>query len=226
VDDGIIRLPRIKHQNMTDAVYSTLREAILSRQFAPGQRLHVDDLRQQLGVSRTPLKDALNRLALEGLVRIAPRYGTFVSELRAEDMAEISDIRRVLELHAVECGVPRISRQQLQRMRSHIEAMKRTVTPEDNCTDHLAFVAGDHGFHKAIVEAAGNRKLVEVYEALNVHIQVARVYYVSTDKRAGQVCAEHEAILRAYEAHDVDAAKKALCTHLETARRAALERMQ
>lgn len=225
VIDSVVQLPPIKHQNMTDAVYATLREAILSQRFPPGQRIHVDELRQQLGVSRTPLKDALNRLALQGLVRVAPRYGTFVSELRADVMAEISDVRLVLELHAVELGVPRISRQQLQRMRAHVEAMKATVTPEDNCTDHMAFVASDHGFHQVILEAAGNRKLVEVYENLNVHIQVARVYYITTDKRAGQVCAEHEAILRAYESRNVAAAKEALTTHLETVRRATLERL-
>lgn len=223
--DSIVQLPPLKHQNMTDAVYATLREAILSRRFAPGQRINVDELRQQLGVSRTPLKDGLNRLALQGLVRVAPRYGTFVSELRADEMAEISDVRLVIELHAVELGVPRVSPQQLKRMREHVEAMKATVTPQDNCTDHMAFVGSDHGFHQVILEAAGNRKLMEVYENLNVHIQVARVYYMSTHKRAQQVCDEHEAILRAYEARDVAAAKAAMTTHLETARRATLERL-
>jgi DNA-binding GntR family transcriptional regulator len=210
---------------MTDAVYATLRDAILSQRLAPGQRIHVDELRLQLGVSRTPLKDALNRLALQGLVRVAPRYGTFVSELRSDEMAEISDIRVVLELHAVEQGVPLASEMHLQRMRRHLEDMRRTVTPEDNVSDHLAFVAADHGFHQTIVEAAGNRKLLEMYETLNVHIQVARVYYVSTDKRASQVCDEHDAILAAYCARDVGATQDALRRHLDTARRAVLERL-
>jgi DNA-binding GntR family transcriptional regulator len=223
--ESVVQLTPIKHQNMSDAVYATLREAILSRQLPPGQRIHVDDLRRQLGVSRTPLKDGLNRLALQGLVRVAPRYGTFVSELRADEMAEISEVRLVLELHAVELGVPRISLQQLHRMRAQVASMKATVTPEDNITDHMAFVASDHDFHQVILEAAGNRKLVEVYENLNVHIQVARVYYLDTDKRAQQVCAEHEAILHAYESSDVAVAKQALSTHLETARRATMERL-
>jgi DNA-binding GntR family transcriptional regulator len=225
MNDSAVQLPPIRQQNMTDAVYASLREAILSRRFAPGQRIHVDELRQQLGVSRTPLKDALNRLALQGLVRVAPRYGTFVSELSADVMAEISDVRLVLELHAVELGVPRVSRQQLLQMRQNVDAMETTVTPQDNCTDHMAFVSSDHDFHQVILEAAGNRKLVEVYENLNVHIQVARVYYMSTDKRAQQVCDEHEAILRAYESGNVAAAKQALTTHLDTARRATLERL-
>jgi GntR family transcriptional regulator, rspAB operon transcriptional repressor len=225
VIDSLVQLPPLKHQNMTDAVYATLREAILSRRFAPGQRINVDELRQQLGVSRTPLKDGLNRLALQGLVRVAPRFGTFVSELRADEMEEISDLRLLLELHAVDLGVPRISSQQLLRMREYVEAMKATVTPQDNCTDHMAFVGSDHGFHQVILEAAGNRKLEEVYESLNVHIQVARVYYMSTEKRAQQVCDEHEAVLRAYESRNVAGAKEALARHLETARRATIERL-
>ena len=140
VIDSLAQLPPLKHQNMTDAVYATLREAILSRRFAPGQRINVDELRQQLGVSRTPLKDGLNRLALQGLVRVAPRFGTFVSELKADEMEEISDLRLLLELHAVDLGMPRISSQQLQKMREHVDSMKATVTPQDNCTDHMAFV--------------------------------------------------------------------------------------
>lgn len=225
MSDSTVQLPPIKHQNMTDAVYDTLREAILTRRFPPGQRLHVDELRQQLGVSRTPLKDALNRLALQGLVRVAPRYGTFVSELRADEMAEITDVRLVLELHAVELGVPRISRGQLRQMNACVEAMRKTVTPQGNITDHMAFIASDHDFHHVILEAAGNHKLAEMYETLNVHIQVARVYYMATDKRAQLVCSEHESILRAYEAHSIPEAKAALSTHLDTARRATLERL-
>ncbi len=226
MDSEPVQLPPIRLQNMTDAVYAALRDAIMSRRMAPGQRVHVDELRLQLGVSRTPLKDALNRLAMQGLVTVAPRRGTFVSELRAEDMAAIADIRLVLELYAVERGVPRISRQQLQDLQEQVAAMKRTITPEDNCTDHLAFVAADHGFHYDIVEAAGNHKLLEMYEALNVHIQVARVYYVTTDKRARQVCEEHEAVLKAYKARDAVAAQQALRRHLETARSATLDRLK
>lgn len=128
-------LQRIRYQNMTDAVYASLSEAIFSRRFALGQRINVDELRQQLGVSRTPLKDALNRLATEGLIRVVPHRGTFVSELRADEMAEISDVRRVLKLYAVEQGIPRITPQQLQRMKDPAAGIKNLVTPHGTCAD-------------------------------------------------------------------------------------------
>lgn len=219
-------LKPIQHQNMTDAVYASLREAILSREFAPGQRIDVDGLRQQLGVSRTPLKDALNRLAMEGLIRVVPRQGTFVTALGPDEMADICDVRGVLEQYAVERGILQITPAHLQRMRAHVQGLRDALDADGKCRDHLAFVAHDHGFHRVIVEAAGSPKLEEVYEALNVHIQVARVYYMDADKRIDQVCAEHHAILRAYEARDVEAAKAAMAIHLATAKQAAVERLR
>lgn len=219
-------LQRIRHQNMADAVYESLREAIFSRDFAPGQRVNVDALRHQLGVSRTPLKDALKRLAMEGLIRIVPRQGTFVTELRADEMAEVCDVRCVLELYAVEQGIPRLTAEQLARLQAHVEGLRDTLAADGSCADHLAFVAHDQGFHRVIVEAAGNRKLQELYEALNVHIQVARVYYMDPDKRIEQVGREHQAILRAYQARDVAAAKEAVAEHLKTAKAATLERLR
>ncbi len=219
-------LKPIRHQNMTDAVYASLREAIFSREFAPGQRIDVDGLRQQLGVSRTPLKDALNRLAMEGLIRVLPRQGTFVTTLQPEEMADICDVRVVLEQYAVERGIARITPTHLEHLRAHVRGLRETLDANGHCCDHLGFVAHDHGFHRVIVAAAGSPRLEEVYEALNVHIQVARVYYMDADKRIDQVCTEHMAILRAYEARDVEAAKAAMSIHLATSKQAVLERLR
>jgi len=218
-------LEPIRHRRITDEVYASLRAAILGRDFAPGQRIDVDALQRQLGVSRTPLKDALNRLAMEGLVRVVPRQGTFVAELGAEEIAEVCDVRCVLELYAVEQGIMRMTPEQLTRLRAHFEALRETRTPDGGCSDHLAFVCHDHDFHRVIVEASGNQKLRELYETLNVHIQMARVYYLDADKRIDQVCQEHERILAAYEARDLAAAKEAVATHLATAKEATLQRL-
>ncbi len=219
-------LKPIQHQNMTDAVYVALREAIFSREFAPGQRIDVEELGRQLGVSRTPLKDAINRLAMEGLVSVVPRQGTFVTALQADEMADVCDVRGALEQYAVERGIPQVTEEHLERMRAEVRGLRETLDSSGKCGDHMAFVAHDHGFHRVIIDAAGSRKLAEVYEALNVHIQVARVYYMDADKRIEQVCAEHLAILQAYEARDVEAAKAAMAIHVAAAKRATLERLR
>ncbi len=220
-------LQPICHQNMADAVYDALRQAIFDQRLAQGERLNIDKLRQELGVSRTPLKEALNRLAIEGLVRMAPRKGTFVSELRPDEVAEVCDLRRVLELFAVEQAVPRLADEHLASMREYLR-QQRALTPYGDADEYtfMSFVTLDQGFHSAIVEAAGNRKLREIYASLNVHMQGARVRHRDANRRIGLACEEHEAVLRALEARDVAAAQAAMDVHLASGRRALLERLR
>ncbi len=215
-------LQPIFHQNMADAVYDALRQAIFDQSFAPGQRLNIDELRQELGVSRTPLKDALNRLAIEGLVRIVPRQGSFVSELRPDKLAEVLGVRRALELYAIAEAMPRLEEQHLASMRECLWR-QRTLTSDGDADQYMTFVTLDHGFHSIIFEAAGNRTLREIYEGLNVHMQVARARHHESTQHISLACEEHEAILRAFEARDAAAASAAMDAHLATARRAVLE---
>jgi len=219
-------LEPIEHTNLSDKVYERLKQGILTRQFAPGQRLNVDQLSEQLGVSRTPLKDALNRLSAEGLVKIVPRQGTFVTKLTPRDIAELFAIRRVLEAWAVEEAVRRITPQELEELRRLLDEMARLVNPDGTCTDYLTLVAKDRDFHLLIIKASGNRKLFELYKNLNVHIQVAVIYYLDADKRVEETLREHEAILRALESRDVEAAREALNTHLKAGELATLERVK
>ena len=83
------QLPRVTRERASDSVFEVLRDGILTQVFKPGERLNIPDLAARLDVSLTPVKEALNRLAAEGLVRIRPRSGTFVAELSPEDVAEM-----------------------------------------------------------------------------------------------------------------------------------------
>src|SRR3954454_10967227 len=95
-------LDTLPTQRLTDAVYALLRERILRGAHRPGERLHVDRLAQALGVSQTPLKAALAALAVEGLIQVQPRRGTFVAPLSERDISESLSIRRALEILAAE----------------------------------------------------------------------------------------------------------------------------
>src|SRR5579883_1759646 len=90
--------------------YATIREGILRRRFLPGERLVPDDLARELGTSRTPVQEALKRLALEGLVEIQPRRGTVVTRVTAKDVAELAEIRLMIEVHAAAAAVQRATR--------------------------------------------------------------------------------------------------------------------
>lgn len=102
-------LPRINIHTISEAAYEVLRERVISKEFAPGQRLNLEAIEKQLGISRTPLKEALTRLEMEGLVTIVPRTGTYVTDPVPEEIAESFDMRRVLEVYAVELAVQRAS---------------------------------------------------------------------------------------------------------------------
>ncbi len=209
-------LPTLTVQRLTDTVYRTLKEQILARTFLPGHRLKVDELAEQLGVSRTPLKDALNLLASEGLVEIVPRRGTFVSDVSAADIAEVFEIRRALELLAAETLAERITPDQLAALRAELHALPRAGDHAD-ASEHMR---RNLAFHQRFVELAGNRRLIELYEELRAHIQIGRVHARRTDWRARlrQEQVEHEEILAALEARDAARLRAAVDSHIKRAK--------
>jgi len=202
-------------QRLTDTVYRTLKEQILARTFPPGHRLRVDELAEQLGVSRTPLKDALNLLASEGLVEIVPRRGTFVADLSTEDIVEVFEIRRALELLAAETLAHRITPDQLARLRAELEA----VSGAGDRADVVGHMRRNLAFHQLFVELAGNRRLGELYDSLRAHIQIGRVHARGTDwrRRLRQEQIEHQEIIDALEARDTPRLLAAVTAHIKRA---------
>ena len=129
--DGVQSLPQLSHANINQKVYEILRDRILSKQFAPGQRLNVRAIGAQLGVSRTPLKDALNRLAAEGLVEIRPRSGTYVTAPSLADIEELLDVRRLLEVYAIEKAIHRVGEPELAQIRDLVTQLDGLVRRDD-----------------------------------------------------------------------------------------------
>src|SRR5438128_2713360 len=100
-----VALPPLARRRATDEVYDVMRRSILTNVFRPGQRLPIEEIANQLGVSLTPVRHAIQQLATEGLIEIRPRSGTFVASLDVQDIAETFDIRRALECLAAEGAV-------------------------------------------------------------------------------------------------------------------------
>ncbi len=125
----------------------------------PGERISVDDIAQRMGVSRTPVTDGLKRLAVEGLVEIVPRRGTFVSSLTAKDVAELFDVRAVIELYAAQRLLREGKAEEyLHRIELPTQQM-RQATASGDYRDYPAFMDGDRDFHLALVDLAGNDRL-------------------------------------------------------------------
>ena len=213
--DPIDRLPQLSHTSIRDSVYAVLREKILSKQFAPGQRLNLREIEEQLGISRTPLKDALNRLATEGLVAIKSRSGTYVTAPSLRDIEELLDVRRVLETRAAELAVRRVDGSHVEQLAHIVTELGKLVGNKDWSQIYQRHVELDHELHRMIVEWSGNEQLRRFWEQANVHVQIARMRFRKTSSQLDFAQREHEAILSAFEARDVEALKQVIDRHIE-----------
>jgi DNA-binding GntR family transcriptional regulator len=209
-------LPRLARSRASDSVFDILRENILGRGFRPGGRLDVRALADQLGVSATPVKDAITRLAAEGLVEIRPRSGTFVAELAPDAVAETFEIRRALECLAAERVVSRLTPDLLASFEAIIDAMERPVSNERDRVEHER---KNVELHTRLVEASNNRRLAELYRNLNAHLTIARIHSRRRpdEERLEQERREHRAILEALAARDAGALVNALDRHIRRA---------
>ena len=210
----VIEYPYITHLDLTEQTYRFLKDRILRREINPGEKILVEEIARGLRVSRTPVVNALKMLESDGLVEILPRRGTFVTHLNARDVAELFEIRLIIELHAAEQVF------QEGKINLFLDAIERPMSQmqgaiaEDDYVDYEAFISGDRDMHMNLVRFLNNRRLIQIYSDLNVHMQVARAHYLDTVENALQAQREHEDMLNAIHGRDLNALKKALTDHI------------
>ena len=194
-------LAKIEQRRAVDEVYERLREAILTKQFSPGQRLDMDAIAQQLGVSLTPVRSAIELLAADGLVDVQPRSGTFVTTLSARDVEETMDIRCALECLAAEKAVRRLTDEDIQKARRLLKILAKPIREERDSRNHEN---ANSQLHNLLIEASGNRILAEMYKKLNAHLTIARLHSRTPDwkERTKQEQVEHEEMVDAMERRD------------------------
>jgi len=209
-----VEYPYLNHLDLTEQTYRILREQILRRQLQPGERISVEDVAQGIGVSRTPVVNALQKLETDGLVEIRPRRGTFVTQLTARDVADLFEVRLLIELHAAEQVFKNGKVDEvLADIQEPIQHMQSAIT-EDEYIDYELFISSDRDLHTRLVRVINNRRLNHIYNELNVHMRVARAHYLNTVENAHQAHVEHVAMVKALENHDLESLKKALEDHI------------
>ena len=213
-----MELTRLKRQRATDEVYQALRQSILGHLFAQGQRLQVEEIATKLGVSLTPVRHAIQQLATEGLIEIRPRSGTFIAQLTARDVEETSDIRCALECLAAETAVQHATDREIAELKSLVARMAKGARTERDRKQHEQ---DNRRFHRLLIESSGNKRLAEMYESLNAHLQIARVHSRAADWEARLEVeqAEHEEIVAALGARDLPRLIHALRVHILRARK-------
>ena len=205
--ENIIVLTKISEQ-----VYHYLRNEVVTGRLAPGARVNMDELAERLKVSRMPIKEAIERLAGEGLLDVQARRGTFVSRLDPVELAETFEVRCALEVLAGKLALRHLTKADLERLRELIAAMDKSTAKSDV---HL-HLEQNAAFHELILTRSGNRKLLETWRRLRTPIHVAGIHS-RTDNWAERVTREqreHRAIVRALEQRDPEAVEQAVTNHI------------
>ena len=193
-----------------DLAYARIKGAILNLTYKPGQRLSEAMLSAELGLGRSPIRTALTRLEGEGWINVQPQSGTFVSSPTAEEVAEMTELREVLEVHAARRAAKKIHDETLKLLRAAFDNLAESGV-EGHFEEFLKF---DDLFHSAIHRAAGNRKILEMIRNLRDQIQWVRVSNAILPGRVVESLAEMKLVLEALERRDERAAAEAMSVHI------------
>lgn len=198
------------HRPLREIVYEELKLQILTGKIVPGTRMMEVELAEDMGVSRTPIREAIRKLEKEGLVTIEPRRGAYASQISTDDMIEILEVRQNMEGLAACMAAARMKPEQLKLIEEAEEAYNIAV--EKGSTADMIFY--DSKFHKLIVEASNNKTLLQLIEPLQEMALRFRYLYYDDFKRAENMPHEHQIIIDAIAKGDAEAAKEAADTHI------------
>jgi DNA-binding GntR family transcriptional regulator len=204
--------PRVARELLADRAYADLRDRIVTLRIAPGAPIDEDLLGGELGIGRTPVREAIKRLALENLVTVFPRRGTFASEINITDLADISDVRTQLEGHAAYRAAQRITPAQREQLDQLLAELDRSQGSDDT----EALMALDARVHRFVHGCAGNPYL---QETLGRYFNLSlRIWYLVLDRLPHLFARVHEHgdLLRAVAAGDAERARAIVAEHIET----------
>ena len=196
--------------SLTDRTVLAIREAIMELNFLPGEIIRKHDICNALGVSRSPVSEALAKLRNEGLVEVVPQSGTFVSRFSLQDIKEGAFLREAIELACIEILASNISEQQLIDLNRNLKLQK--VLAESD--DYQGFYQLDAKMHGMIMDFTGYKNLAKVTKTGWVQVDRARQLLLPVDGRLKKAFQEHKAVIEALEQNDVALAREKMRTHL------------
>lgn len=196
---------------LRDVVFNTLRQAILRGELKPGERLMEIQLANKLGVSRTPVREAIRKLELDGLVLMIPRKGAEVAQISEKNLRDVLEVRRSLEALAVRLACERISRQALLELKEAEQAFEEVLGNDD-----ITVVAeADVAFHSAIYISTDNQRLIQLLSNFREQMYRYRVEYLKRRECHSQLLLEHQDMIRFIENGEADEAIRITCRHID-----------
>lgn len=196
---------------LRDVVFNTLRKAILTGELKPGERLMEIHLANRLGVSRTPIREAIRKLELEGLVTMIPRRGAEVAQITEKSLKDVLEVRRALDALCAELACERITEEEMEQLASAcIEFEKATKTK-----DATEIARADVELHDIIVAATGNRRLVQLVNNLAEQMYRYRFEYIKDENQHEKLIEEHRMIYESIRNKDSITAAEAARIHID-----------
>lgn len=199
---------------MQDQVYQVLKGEICDGNYSPGQWLQEKELAAHLHVSRSPVRDALRKLSYDGLVDTIPNKGNFVRVFTAKDIDEVYALRVLIESYCIRESPPHLTPKMKKALTECLENLERTYRNGD-LKDYIEY---DTILHAMIISLGGNSLIESTYEKIHSIIQPFRIYSLVSHKRFDESVEEHEGIVNALLAGDVDRAEKINRQHLTLAK--------
>jgi DNA-binding GntR family transcriptional regulator len=197
--------------SIREQVYKRIRELISSGRIAPATRIVENKLAQQLGVSRTPVREALHVLEMEGFLDAIPRIGYQVKELLIDELDEICEIRKVNEVLAAQWALQKITPEEIAALEENLDAAETDVkhgSPEK-------FIPSDAEFHEILVRASRSRRLLEICHILRRHMFLYRIESMYNEESALHAIANHRRIVERIKERDAAGVEQAIHEHLD-----------
>jgi DNA-binding GntR family transcriptional regulator len=211
--DSASLLGHINNKPLRERILDILREAILTGEFKPGQSLVESDLAAELGVSRAPLREALQILSTEGLIETVPYHGTTVKSLTRTDIEELYSLRSVLEAFAIRRIIEQGNREHTGKLREHFNAM--LAAAENGDLRELNLI--DRAFHDTLIEASNHSLLLSIWNMVSMRVRQVMALRNKRFTDIKVIAYNHLAIIEAIEAGDVDKASRLIEAHVSSA---------
>lgn len=196
---------------LRDVVFNTLRQAILRGELKPGERLMEIQLANKLGVSRTPIREAIRKLELEGLVLMIPRKGAEVADISEKSLRDVLEVRKVLEELSVQLACEKMTDEGIQELKDAAEDFKKTLKSKDV----TQIAEADVHFHDIIYMAGNNQKLIQILNNLREQMYRYRVEYLKNEEAYPKLVTEHEELIAKITKREKSEATEIICKHID-----------
>lgn len=211
LEDSNFQVTMNEYLPLRDVVFNTLRHAILKGELEPGERLMEIALAQKLGVSRTPIREAIRKLELEGLVVMVPRKGAEVADITEKDLRDVLEVRTALEELSIELAMKNMTEKNFEEL----EAANETFAKNSEGDDLIKIAESDVAFHEIIYMATGNNRLIQMINNLREQMYRYRLEYIKDKSSHERLVTEHNRIIAAMKGGDISEAKAAIKLHVE-----------